>query len=232
MKKFLCLILFLIPSLLMAQAIRWSADGNAYYRVESGELIAYSLPDQKRTVVLAKSDLTPSGETKPMTFRNYTFSPDGKQILLYTNTKKVWRLHTEGDYWVYNLGTKSLKKLGASLPASSLRFAKFSPDMQFAAYVSEFNLFVESLSDNSIKQITKDGSRKLINGTFDWVYEEEFSCRDGFQWSPDSKRISFWQLDARKIRDFYMINNTDSIYSKVIPVEYPKTGQRNFCAAT
>lgn len=225
MKKFLCLILFLIPSLLMAQPVRWSADGNAYYRVESGELVTYSLPDQKRTVVLAKNDLIPSGETKPMTFRNYSFSPDGKQILLYTNTKKVWRLHTEGDYWVYNLGTKSLKKLGASLPASSLRFAKFSPDMQFAAYVSEFNLFIENLNDNSIKQITKDGSRKLINGTFDWVYEEEFFCRDGFQWSPDSKRISFWQLDARKIRDFYMINNTDSIYSKIIPVEYPKTGQ-------
>jgi dipeptidyl-peptidase-4 len=65
----------------------------------------------------------------------------------------------------------------------------------------------------------------LINGTFDWVYEEEFGCRDGFRWSPDGKQIAFWQVDASKIRDYYMLNTTDSNYSKVIPVEYPKVGE-------
>jgi dipeptidyl-peptidase-4 len=65
----------------------------------------------------------------------------------------------------------------------------------------------------------------LINGTFDWAYEEEFACRDGFQWSPDSKRIAFWQIDANQIRDYFMINTTDSIYSQIIPVEYPKVGE-------
>ncbi len=66
----------------------------------------------------------------------------------------------------------------------------------------------------------------MINGTFDWVYEEEFFCRDGFRWGPDSKSIAYWQIDANKIRDYYMLNTTDSVYSRVIPVEYPKVGEK------
>ena len=76
----------------------------------------------------------------------------------------------------------------------------------------------------NINKLTRDGSRKVINGTFDWVYEEEFGCRDGFRWSPDGSKIAFWQVDASKIRDYYMLNTTDSNYSQVIPVEYPKVG--------
>lgn len=92
-------------------------------------------------------------------------------------------------------------------------------------YVSEHNLYVEDLASGAVTQLTKDGSRKMINGTFDWVYEEEFGCRDGFRWSPDGSRIAFWQVDATKIRDYYMLNTTDSNYSRVIPVEYPKVGE-------
>ncbi|RZM08336.1 MAG: S9 family peptidase, partial [Pedobacter sp.] len=102
----------------------------------------------------------------------------------------------------------------------------FSPDGLKVAYVSEHNVYAEDLQTGAIKKLTDDnGTRKLINGTFDWVYEEEFSCRDGFRWSDDSKSIAYWQIDANKIRDYYMLNTTDSVYSQVIPVEYPKVGQ-------
>jgi dipeptidyl-peptidase-4 len=134
-------------------------------------------------------------------------------------------LQTQGDYWVYELETGQLKQVGKSLPESSLRFAKLAPDGSQVAYVSEFNLYTENLTTGQITPLTKDGNRKLINGTFDWAYEEEFACRDGFQWSPDSKRIAFWQIDANQIRDYFMINTTDSIYSQIIPVEYPKVGE-------
>ena len=74
-------------------------------------------------------------------------------------------------------------------------------------------------------RLTRNGSRKMINGTFDWVYEEEFFCRDGFRWSPDSKAIAFWQINDSSTRDYYMLNTTDSVYSRVVPVEYPVAGQ-------
>jgi dipeptidyl-peptidase-4 len=105
-------------------------------------------------------------------------------------------------------------------------FAKFSPDGKSVAYVSGNNIYVEDLNTSQIKAMTNDGSFTLINGTFDWAYEEEFFCRDGFRWSNDSKSIAFWQLNARNIRKFYMINNTDSIYSQIIPLEYPVVGEK------
>ena len=127
---------------------------------------------------------------------------------------------------MFDRRTGSLNQLGKSLPASSLMFAKFSPDGNSVAYVSGNNLYVEELGSSQIKPLTRDGSVTLINGTFDWAYEEEFDCRDGFRWSPDSKKIAYWQIDAGSIKKFYLINNTDSIYSRIIPIEYPKVGQK------
>jgi dipeptidyl-peptidase-4 len=105
-------------------------------------------------------------------------------------------------------------------------FAKFSPQGNRVAYVREHNIYVENLYNHEIIQLTQDGTDRIINGTFDWAYEEEFHCRDGFRWSPDGSNIAYWRIDATTIRDFYMINNTDSIYSHIIPVEYPKAGEK------
>ena len=105
-------------------------------------------------------------------------------------------------------------------------FAKFSPDGNSIAYVSENNLYSEDYASGKVKPLTNNGTVSLINGTFDWAYEEEFACRDGFRWSPDSKSIAYWQIDASEIKKFYMINNTDSIYSQLVPLEYPKVGEK------
>lgn len=225
MKKVLLLLLVFIALVGTAQDIRWGTDGNSFYQIEAGELVQYTLPGRTKTTLISKSDLVPANQTAGIRIRNYSVTTDQSKVLIFTNTQKVWRLDTRGDYWVFDLTNKTLKQLGKGLPESSLMFAKLSPDGQKVAYVSNQNLYVEELTTNSIKPITKDGNRKLINGTFDWAYEEELACRDGFQWSPDSKKISFWQIDANQIRDFYMINSTDSVYSKIIPVEYPTSGQ-------
>ncbi|MBN8653038.1 MAG: DPP IV N-terminal domain-containing protein [Cytophagales bacterium] len=224
MKRILIVLLLIAPWFIQAQGLRWAPEGNAYYRVEGGEINRYNLPANTKTTFVSRTELTPAG-AQALRVRNYAFSKDQSKLLIFTNTQRVWRLDTRGDYWVLDLKTKALTQIGKSRPASSLMFAKLSPDGTKAAYVSEQNLYVEDLSSGQVKAITTDGNRKLINGTFDWAYEEEFACRDGFQWSPDSKQLSFWQLDARQIRDFYMINNTDSVYSKIIPVEYPTAGQ-------
>ncbi|WEK35404.1 MAG: S9 family peptidase [Candidatus Pseudobacter hemicellulosilyticus] len=221
----LCLVLLTIQCVRAQGGFTWAADGNSYYRVENGELLQYALPAQTRTVLLSKQQLTPAGSQQPLTFQSYKFTADGGKILLFTDTRKVWRFNTRGNYWVFDKASGQLKQLGKNLPAFSLMFAKFSPDGSKAAYVSNYNLYVEDLASGQVKQLTKDGNRKLINGTFDWVYEEEFSCRDGFRWSPDSRLIAFWQLDAQNTKDYLMVNNTDSIYPVAIPVEYPIAGE-------
>ncbi|MDP4212054.1 MAG: DPP IV N-terminal domain-containing protein [Bacteroidota bacterium] len=207
------------------KALVWSADGNGFYHEEDGGISKTSLPAGNEEPLLNASDLTPAGKEAALEIRYFVFSSDFNKLLVYTNARKVWRYETRGDYWVYDFSNHSLKQLGSSLPSSSLMFAKFSPDGKKAAYVSGHNLYVEDLGTHKIKALTRDGTRKLINGTFDWVYEEEFDCRDGFRWSPDSKAIAFWQIEDSGTRDYLMLNTTDSVYSHVVPVEYPVAGQ-------
>ncbi len=212
-------------SVLAQGRITWMKDGTSYTRIETGDIVKYSLPANSKSVILSRDKLTPAGQTRPLNIRSYSFSGDGNKVLIYTNTKKVWRYDTRGDYWIFDLASNSLKQIGSDRPASSLMFAKFSPDGNKVAYVSEYNLYVEDITTNNRQQLTKDGNRKFINGTFDWVYEEEFFCRDGFRWSPDSKQIAYWQIDARKTKDYLMVDLVDSIYPFVKPVEYPISGE-------
>ncbi|HYE57180.1 MAG TPA: S9 family peptidase, partial [Rhodothermales bacterium] len=153
-----------------------------------------------------------------------------RKLLIYTNSARVWRANTRGDYWVLDLDNGRLRQLGVGRPASSLMFAKFSPQGDRVAYVSRNNLYVEDLATGRITPITTDGSETIINGTFDWVYEEEFGLRDGFRWSPDGTKLAYWQLDASGVRNFLLLNNTDSLYSFVTPIQYPKAGSTNSAA--
>jgi len=188
-------------------------------------VVEYLLPSFQKKILVDSIQLIPKAQGKALRIRSFSISDDRKKVLIYTNSKKVWRRDTRGDYWIYETSEKSLKQLGKGRPSSSLMFAKISPDGTKAAYVSQHNLYVENLATHAIVRLTKDGTTRLINGTFDWVYEEEFDCRDGFRWSADSKRIAYWQIDATKIRNFLLIDNTDSLYSFTIPVEYPKVGE-------
>lgn len=231
MKKTISFLLFLcVFNTLFAQALKWTKDGNAYLRQEKGEIVQFNMPPDNsgnKTVLVTKEQLTPEGKTVPLSIKNYFFTDDNSKVLIYTNSKRVWRYETRGDYWVLDMKTKKLSQLGKTLPESSLMFAKISPDGKNVAYVSERNVYVEDLASAKITKLTEtNGTPKLINGTFDWVYEEEFDCRDGFRWSPDSKKIAYWQIDANQIRNFNMINTTDSIYPTLVPVEYPKVGEK------
>jgi dipeptidyl-peptidase-4 len=204
--------------------LRWTKDGNAYYQIIDGELVTVSLPQNDRKTIIGR-DLLYSSGNNIRGIKDFELSEDGTRALIYTNSKKVWRYETRGDYFVADLKTNTLTQVGKDKPASSLMFAKFSPDGNKVAYVSKHNLYIDDLQAKTSKALTTDGTDRMINGTFDWVYEEEFDCRDGFRWSPDGQSIAYWQIDATKIKNFLMIDNTDSIYPYVIPVEYPKVGE-------
>ena len=221
----LALLMLVVIANAQRGKINWSQDGLGYVVFKNGNMVKIDPRTENETIVLKKEQLTPAGATAALVPQDVAFSTDNKFALFFANTQKVWRYNTMGDYWILNFQTNTLKKLGANLPAQSLMFAKFSPNGKFVAYVSGHNIYMEDVMTGVIKKLTNDGTRKLINGTFDWVYEEEFFCRDGFRWSGDSRQIAYWQVDATKIKDYLMLNTTDANYSKVIPVEYPKVGE-------
>lgn len=210
--------------------VRWMKDSKGYSTLEPGkeyhgnDIVRYDVGTGERTVLVSAKNLIPEGTTEPLAIANYEWSGDGNKLLVFTNTRRVWRYNTRGDYWILNLKTGKLQQLGQSLERTTMMFAKFSPDATKVAYESKYNIYVEDLATGSIVQITQDGGGNIINGTFDWVYEEELDCRDGFRWSPDGKYIAYWQSDTRGIGTFYLINNVDSIYSFPIPLPYPKVG--------
>ena len=212
----------------------WLADGESYSRVETAEdggveVVSYKAADEARQVLIPSSLLRYPESGKPLPVCSLVWSNDNKKVLIYNNTRRVWRYDTRGDYWLLDLSTGALRQLGKGLPESSLMFAKFSPDGQRVAYVSRNNIYIEpaTAAEAAPRQLTPDGCDYIVNGTFDWVYEEEFSCRDGFRFSPDSRFIAYWQSDTRGTGVFDIINNVDSLYPTLLHFPYPKAGTTN-----
>lgn len=212
----------------------WLEDGSGYTTLEESDkfpmakdIIKYNPKSGKRSILVNSRQLIPKGAQNPLLISDYQWSADGKKLLVFTNTERVWRYETKGDYWVLNTISGELSQLGKFAKPSTMMFAKFSPDSRKVSYVVKNNIFVEDRNSPEVIQLTYDGSSRIINGTFDWVYEEELDCRDGFRWSPDSKTIAYWQSDTEGTGVFYLINNIDSLYSKPIPFPYPKVGTTN-----
>lgn len=230
MKKYL-LIFFLIAQTLFAQSslninrLNWLPNSHSFWVNEQDNIAVYDAERlNEKKVVLSKEQLKAAGFQGNI--EKLVWNSTQGKVLIYTNSKKVWRANTKGDYWFFDLSTGKGKPIGKGLEASSLMFAKFSNDSKNVAYVSNHNIYLENLESGKISQLTKDGTAKIINGTFDWVYEEELSCRDGFRWSPDGKSIAFWRVDATDTKYHLMINNTDALYPFTVPVEYPKAGEK------
>jgi dipeptidyl-peptidase 4 len=213
---------------------QWDKSGDGLYTIEDDKsveggqaIVRTKAATGEKEIVIPAKLLIPAGEQKPLPIDDFTFSKDESKVLIYTNSQRVWRQNTRGDYWALDLKSKKLQKLGGDAVPSTLQFAKFTPDNQNVTYVRANNLYVESLADGKITPLTTDGNEKIINGTADWVNEEEQDIRDAYRISPDGKQIAFWQFDTNGVKEYHLVNTTDSNYSKITAIPYPKCGEQN-----
>ncbi|WP_420454182.1 DPP IV N-terminal domain-containing protein [Rubrivirga sp.] len=214
------------------QGGRWAETGARLLYVdtdrESGasRLVELDLTtDGRRTLIDGATLRLPDGDGL-IEIEDYEYSADGSRALLYTDSEQVWRLNTKGYYYVYDFGDGSLAPV-ASRAAGFQMFAKFDPAAEHVAFVRDRNLFVVDLETGVERPLTTNGTEGgVINGTFDWVYEEEFGLRDGFRWSPDGRHIAFFQLDETGTRDFQM-TDFRTLYPETTQFRYPKAGETN-----
>jgi dipeptidyl-peptidase 4 len=209
---------------------RWLENGAAYTTVEPSdsvkgakEIVRYATATGERTVLVSAAKLTPAGNNKPLAIDDYFWSSDLEHLLIFTNTKPVWRHNTRGDYWILDRKTNALRLVGKQFPESTLMFAKFSPDATKVAFVQAHNIYVEDLASGTTTQLTHDGSDVIINGTTDWVYEEELELRDAFRWSPDGKQIAYWRFDSTGVGIFPLLYDLGKQKEIVTGFPYPGT---------
>lgn len=205
------------------------SDGQSFTKIveEDGKLLLkkYKFKDYSGagTLLINLSDIQFEG--KKLEFDDAKLSKSGKWLLIQTNTQSIYRHSYSATYYICNTQTKETVKIHDQDAPQTL--GTFSPDEAKLGYVSANNLFVYDISSKTRKQITFDGKQNsIINGTTDWVYEEEFAITQGFEWSPDSKYLAFMRFDETNVKQFQM-----ALYGQLYPdqytFKYPKAGEDN-----
>ncbi len=200
-------------------------DGNNYCVIEHDSLNAYSYKSGKlaRTILTTK-ELIPEGDTVPLKISGYTFSHDESKILIPAETESIYRHSSKSNYYIYDISAKELSLLSSN---GKQRLADFSPDGQKVAFIRENNIFIKDLNSGEEKQLTTDGEdRKIINGSTDWVYEEEFGFSKAFFWSPDGNKIAFYRFDESDVVEYNM-QMWGELYPEDYRYKYPKAGEDN-----
>ena len=209
--------------------LAWMDDGRRFTFVETRDdettdLIVEDAATGERTVLVDGSSLLRPGGDGPITIDDYAFDDDEERLLIQTDDESIYRRSSRGTYYVLDLQRGELTPIGSS--AGDQQYAKLSPDGGRVGFVRANDIWVADLETGQERRLTFDGSETIINGTFDWVYEEELSVVDGWSWSPDGGRIAFWHSDQSPIRIF-SVQDLSELYPTSLDLPYPKAGDPN-----
>jgi len=200
------------------QEIRSMNDGEHYCFLQSNKIIRYKYKTAKEVDVIydAKKD--------DIQIDDYQFNASEKKILLATESEAIYRHSFSAYYYIYDIKEKTLIPLSKN---GKQQLAEFSPCGKKIAFVRENNLFLYDIATNAEVQITTDGKQKhIINGTTDWVYEEEFALTKGFYWSPKGDKIAYYKMDESEVKEFCMMIY-GNLYPEKYEYKYPKAGEDN-----
>jgi dipeptidyl-peptidase 4 len=211
--------------------VNWMKDGR-YYSSEVEDqahqvtdIVRYDVSAGKAVNTLIEGEqLLAEGSAKPIDFDGYTFSADEQKVLFSTEREPIYRRSSKAHFFVFDRATKKLTRLSQG---GKQMYATFSPDGKKVAFARDNNMFYVDLATMQESQITRDGkANALINGSADWVYEEEFSFAQGFAWSPDGAKIAFYTFDESRVPEYNM-QVWGPLYPKDYKFKYPKAGEAN-----
>ena len=208
--------------------IKWLPNGEAFTfnkKNESNgfaEIYKHDVKSGTNTLLISESDLYL--DSQPIQMTSYQWTRDGNYLLIQGPTESIWRHSSQAPFYLFNVATKQITPLADG--SNKLRNVKLSPDGKMVGFVRSHNIYMVDLANGKETAITNDGTENILNGEFDWVYEEEFGLADAWQWSHDSKKIAFWKFDQTRVKEFYLIDEIP-FYNKIIPLKYPKVGEEN-----
>ena len=208
--------------------IQWKPDGSAFSFTELNpqtkveDIFLHDVATGKKSLLVNGTDLKYDG--KQIKMSHYQWTDDGKFLLIEGPVKSIWRHSTQAPFYLYNVITKKINAL--SNGNTHLRNVKLSPDGSRVGFVRNHNIYVVDLKSGKETAVTTDGTENILNGEFDWVYEEEFGLADAWRWSPDGKKIAYWQLNQTREKVYHLIDEMGE-YNTVFDLKYPKVGEQN-----
>lgn len=202
--------------------INWMKDGKFYSSLQNNKVVKFNVTTGEAVETLVDG----SALSPVINIDNYAFSADEKQILISTGFEPIYRWSFRAEYFIYDVTSKTVKKLSGNGKQS---YATFSPDGSKVAFVRNNNLFYVTLGDMKETQVTTDGKfNEIINGSTDWVYEEEFGFTTAFFWSPDNNKLAYYRFDESKVKEYNMQKwNQGATYPQDYKFKYPKAGEAN-----
>ncbi len=207
------------------RGFRSMKNGEEFTRLEKNQILRYKFNDFSGKPEMLVDGKSLKYKGNEIIIDDYEFNADESQMLIVTNQQAIYRHSYSAFYFILNLKTLEIQPLDEQRPKQTL--AEFSPNGQMVSFLADNNIFVKNLKSGRVMQLTRDGKQNaIINGTTDWVYEEEFAVTKAYCWSPDSKRIVFLKFDESRVKEFTM-TYYGNLYPDLHTWKYPKAGEDN-----